>query len=822
MITRLMLLAILLNPCLLMTLPELVADESPTAPPAPLVVTSLQVIPAEFTLHGSRATKQLVVTGNPDALTIHDVTDTAEYRSDDPAVAVVEKGVVRAVGNGKTTVRAIANGHEAAMTVAVVDVEKPSPVAFHTEVLAALTKSGCNMGACHGSPSGKGGFRLSLRGYDEQLDLVTLRGEFFNRRSNILAPDESLLLRKPLMQVAHGGGRRLHQNDPSHQVLRQWISEGMRTQPEGAATLERIELLPTPRVLRDGADRQQLTVNGYFSDGTVRDITSLTAFDSSNESIAAVSPQAVVRREGRGEATILARYLDKMSTTQISFLTERPDFVWPAVTANNRIDELVFAKLQQLQIEPSDLAGDSDFIRRATLDLTGRLPTPEESQAFLDDSSTDKRIHLVDRLLETDDYGRFWSLKWGDLLRSNSRRLTSSGVHKFRRYLYDVVKNDVPLDQFARELLTASGSTQQNPAAHYWKASRDEIDATETTAQLFLGIRIQCAKCHNHPFEKWTQNDYYGIAAAFKRVGRKETGAPDDEFIFVSSTGEVTQPRTGQTMKVRLLLEGDVDVPADQDRRRVFAEWLTSSSNPFFSRSVANRIWGHVIGKGIVDPVDDFRDSNPASNPELLDYISTELSGSGFSAKHLIRTIMSSRVYQLSSQRNRFNSDDEIYFSHATTRMLTAEQLLDAICSVTGQQEEFKGMPAGTLAVDLVDPPDGHKFLQVFGQPQRELACECERSTDSNLSQALQLINGPTVHNKLRSDSGKLHQWIADGKSTNEEIVERLYLSALSRRPLPTEMETSMRHVAANEDRTRALEDICWAIINSKEFLFQH
>ena len=786
-----------------------------------LPTLSLAVQPAEIVLVGPRGVQQLIVTANSDAATIHDATGLAEYRTDDATVAVVEGGVVKAKGNGTTTVHVTRGGQTASAKVTVSNFEMPAPVSFQTEILASLTKSGCNMGACHGSPSGKGGFRLSLRGYDPNVDLVTLRGEFFNRRSNILSPDESLLLRKPLMEVAHGGGRRLQHGDPSHRVLRDWIAEGMKLDSDGASTLSRIELLPSPRVLRDGADRQQLIVNGYFSDGSVRDITALTAFDSSDEGIGMISPYGVVSQQGRGEVTVLARYLDKVSTTQLTFLTERPDFQWPSPAETTEIDRLVFGKLKQLQIQPSELCSDTDFLRRATLDLTGRLPSLEESQQFLTDQSPDKRTAVIDRLLATDDHARFWSMKWSDLLRSNSKKMTRTGVHKFRRWLYDVVKNDVPLNQFAHELLTATGSTQQNAAAAYWKASRDEIDATETTAQLFLGIRIQCAKCHNHPFEKWTQDDYYGTAAAFIRVGRKETGLPDDEMIFVKAGGEVTQPRTGKQMKVRLLMQGDVDVPADQDRRIVFADWLTKNENPFFARSLSNRIWGHVVGKGIVDPVDDFRDSNPPSNPELLNYLAGELVKSGFSSRHLIRTIMNSRVYQLSSQRNKYNADDEIYFSHATTRMLTAEQLLDSICAVTGLPEDFVGMPGGTKAVDLVDPPEGHKFLQVFGQPQRELPCECERSTDSNLSQALQLINGPTVHNKLRSDAGNVHKWVAGGK-TDAEIIELLYLTALSRPPLPEDQQTAQNHIKANEDRTRALEDIAWAVINSKEFLFQH
>jgi len=789
--------------------------------PADLPVNSLQILPPEVRLQGPRSVQQLVITANADTPAIHDVTATAQYQSDNPAVATVENGVIQATGNGETLVHASAGSQKVSVKVTVTSFETPTPVAFHTEVLAALTKSGCNMGACHGSPSGKGGFRLSLRGYDPPLDLVTLRGEYFNRRSNVLNPDDSLLLQKPLMEVAHGGGRRLGYNDPCHVVLRQWIAEGMKVQAADAPQLVQIEVFPKPRVLRDGADQQQLHVTGHFSDGTVRDITALTAFDTSDESIARITPTGVVTREGRGEATILARYLEKMSTTQITFLTERPDFQWPAPPEDTRIDQLVFGKLRQLQIQPSELCSDADFLRRATLDLTGRLPTLEETQQFHADTSPGKRAALVDRLLLSDDHARFWSLKWSDLLRVNSKRLTRSGVHKFRRWLFEVVKNDMPLNKFTQELLTATGSTQQHPAAAYWKASRDEIDATETTAQLFLGIRIQCAKCHNHPFEKWTQDDYYGTAAAFNRVGRKETGLPDDEMIFVKAGGEVTQPRTGRTMKVRLLLSGDVDVPADQDRRVVFADWLTSNSNPFFAKSLANRIWGHVVGKGIVDPVDDFRDSNPPSNPELLDYLASELVSSGFSARHLIRTIMNSRVYQLSSQRNKYNADDETYFSHASTRMLTAEQLLDAICAVTGQPEEFPGMPAGTKAIDLVDPPEGHKFLQVFGQPQRELPCECERSTDSNLSQALQLINGPTVHNKLRADAGNIHRWITEGK-TDTDIVNLLYSLALSRPATNQEIEIAAAHVKASEDRTRALEDVAWAVINSKEFLFQH
>ncbi len=383
------------------------------------------------------------------------------------------------------------------------------------------------------------------------------------------------------------------------------------------------------------------------------------------------------------------------------------------------------------------------------------------------------------------------------------------------------IYHDKPLDQFARELLTAKGSVYENPAASYWRISRDPNDSVESTAQLFLGIRIQCAKCHNHPFERWSQDNYYGIAAAFARIGRKNGSRPDEEIIFVKSDGEIQQPRTGQTMPVHLLLKGEVKVPGDQDRRAVFAEWLTQKDNPFFAKASVNRIWGHLMGRGLVEPVDDFRDSNPPSNAKLLDELAKQFVDHNFSRKWAIRQIMTSRTYQLSSRTNKFNVDDEIYPSHASTRLLTAEQLLDAICQVTGVNESFGGVPAGTRAVELADPPKNHYFLKVFGQPQREMACQCERTSESNLSQALQMINGPVVHNKLRDGNSRIAQMMKENKS-DQEIIETLYKVAVSRKPNPAELAAATAHLANNPDRKLALEDIGWAILNTKEFLFQH
>ena len=795
------------------------ADETPAVKAGK--PSSIAMEPAKFELRGGRAQQQLVVTGQYGSEQVRDLTSVATYTSSNPGIVKIEGGIAHPVANGNAKIVAKIGGQQSTIDVVVSGQDKPSPVSFKYEILAALSKSGCNAGACHGSPSGKAGFRLSLRGYDPPLDILTLRSEFYGRRTNVMNPAESLILKKPLMEVAHGGGRRLRKGDPPYVTLHNWIGEGLRIDADDAPSLVKTALFPKKRVLREESPQQQLYCLGYFSDGTVRDLTALTVFTSSNESVGTVSRSGLVEKTGRGETAILARYLDKMVTSHVTFLEDVKGFAWNNAPENNFVDKLVFAKLQQLQILPSEVCTDEEFLRRAYLDTTGRLPSIEETTVYLNDKAADKRNKLIDALVETEDFASFWTLKWGDILRSNSKKLKTTGVHKFRRWIFESVLHDKPLDQFARELLTATGSVYENPAASYWRASRDPNDATETTAQLFLGIRIQCAKCHNHPFERWSQDNYYGIAAAFTRIGRTKGAAADEEIIYTTTSGEIKQPRTGKQMKVHLLLKGDVDIPNDQDRRVVFAEWLTNPENPFFARASVNRIWGHLMGRGIVEPVDDFRDSNPPSNGVLLDELASQFVKNRYSRKWAVKTIMKSRTYQLSSRKNKFNGDDEIYNSHATTRLLSAEQLLDAICHVTDVPEKFAGLPVGTRAVELPDPPTNHYFLKIFGQPQREMACQCERSNESNLSQALQMINGPTVHNKLRADNGRIARRIKEGKK-DEEIITELYLCALARKPVAAEMDAAKKHIAASSDRRLAMEDVGWAILNSKEFLFQH
>ncbi len=781
----------------------------------------ISVFPPKFALQTPQRQLRIVVTGHYGPEREQDLTRVAEFSSSNPAVAKVTKGIVTPVANGKAEINVTVAGHSQKIAIDVTGQDKAEPVSFEFGTLVALTKQGCNQGACHGSPSGKGGFRLSLRGYDPVLDTETLIRETFNRRTNLLEPEKSLLLRKPLMEVAHSGGRRLAKDDAAYAILRDWIVEGCKPDPADAARCLKIEVFPKQRVLHRPAHTQQVVVLAHFSDNTVRDVTALASFSSSDEAVATVDENGLVVASDRGEAAILARFHEHMDNASLMFIKEVPNFKWPTPPENNFVDKHVYEKLEQLQIIPSELCTDEEFVRRIHLDVIGLLPSMEDSRAFLADKDPKKRAKLIERLVERPEFAEFWALKFGDLLRIRNQKVTAAGVHKFNRWLAQSIRQNKPYDQFARELLTASGNTYNNPAANYYRTATDPTDCTETTSQLFLGIRIQCAKCHNHPFERWTQNNYYGISAFFNRVQRKKTAATDEMVIYVARSGEVTQPRTGQQMKPWLPLKGDADLPADADRRETFVDWLTSTDNPFFAKVAVNRLWGHLLGRGIVEPVDDFRDSNPPSSAALLDALAKDFVDHGFDLKHTIKTILNSRTYQLSSRKNEFNKDDTKYFSHSRTRMLTAEQLLDAICEVTAIGEKYTGLPVGMKATQLPSPDVDNYFLKVFGQPARETACQCERSTESNLSQALQMINGPLVHGKVRDEKNRFRKLIAANKS-DEEIIRELYLAAMSRQPGERELAAATKHIQASGDRVKGLEDVCWALLNANEFLFQH
>ena len=794
----------------------------------PVSAPRLEVFPREILLSGPRASAQLVVTQYEAGGKLRDVTAEARLTSSDEKVALVQGGKIVPVADGAAQITVEFAGQTAKVPATVAGHSRGTPVSFQYEVLAALSKHSCSSGACHGSPTGKGGFRLSLRGFDATLDSLTLIREDLGRRTNILAPEESLLVAKPTMRLTHGGGQRLKKGDPAYTILRDWIAQGCRPDPASATKCTGIEVYPKERELRFPAVTQRLAALAKFSDGSVRDVTDLCVFSSSDEETVAVDAAGMVTAKDRGEAAILVRYLDHIDTAALTFLQDVPGFAWPGPPEQNFIDASVFAKLKQLQLPPAELCTDHEFIRRVYLDVLGILPDRKEVEAFASDAAADKRAKLVDALLERPEYADLWAQKWADLLRVKSGRLGTAATHKLHRWLVTAVRENRPYDRIARELLTASGSTLQNPPAGFYRAAGDMNDCAETTSQLFLGIRIQCAKCHNHPFDRWSQDNYYGIGAFFARVGR--ANLPGNETLIYSlPRGEVTQPRTQRQVAPWLpgVEPGRLAATPTEDRRELLARLLATKENHLFAEVAANRIWGHVMGRGIVAPVDDFRPSNPPSNRELLAALTDEFIRTGFNQKELIRTILKSRTYQLSSQPHELSRRDEKYFSHARSRLLSAEQLLDAISSVTGTPEVFPNLPAGSRAGQLPSPEMGNHFLKVFGQPGRESACECERGHDPKLTQALQLINGPMIAAKLADPRSRLSRGLAAAAAADTDRIARellieFYYAALARPPNEEELTSGMAYVAQSSDARQGLEDLCWALLNSREFLFQH
>jgi hypothetical protein len=790
--------------------------------------TALLVQPETLQLKGPRSRQQLIVTGRYYDASLRDLTGVCEITCESDIASVGTNGFVTPLKNGTTSLVIKAGAEFVKVPLTVTDMDKPQPVSFRREFVAALNVGGCNAGACHGTPSGKNGFKLSLRGFDPAADYTQLTRDVIGRRTDRHHPDESLIYLKALARVPHEGSVRFAASSVPARALYDWIAEGLQDDPADLPALKSVQILPGARVLREPARWQQLSVLAHFADGTVRDMTRLTVFSSSDTAVADVNSAGLVEFKSAGEVAILCRYLDQLQTIRLTYLQPREGFVWPNPPEANYVDKHVFAKLKMLSIPPSDLCGDSEYIRRAYLDLCGIVPTPDEVRKFLADADADKRAKLIDSLLDRPEFADFWTLKWSDVFRSNRKTIQVKGIHVFQKWLRDHIDKNTGFDQVVKELLTANGSTFANPPANYYRVAKDPQNLAETTAQLFFGVRMQCAKCHNHPFERWSQDDYYSMAAFFARVKTKkdflEPGnqqAPGGEVVYSDRGGEVTQPRTQKVMQPKFLGGAVAVVPPDKDRREVLADWIVSPENPFFAKATVNRIWYHLNGRGIVDPVDDFRDSNPSANDELLDALAKDFIASKYDVKHVIKVIMTSRTYQLSHRANEFNKEDAKYFSHATTKLLTAEQLLDMLSSTTEVPEKFTGMPLGTRAVQLPDGDANHPFLKTFGQPARELACECEREGDSNLAQALLLINGPTVNDKVRNANNRVGKLMAK-KLSDEDMVTELYLAMLSRPPSSKEMQLVLKHVGRFDDKRKAWEDVTWAIINMKEFLFRH
>lgn len=803
------------------------ADESTPdddRPATSVAATStLEVFPASISLDDSRDRAQLVVTlldvdGQP-----RDVTSHCSFSMRTADVAGLQSGGVVPIHNGTTELEVHFGGLMQVVSVEVKGSDFKRPIAFESQVLVALSKQGCNSGACHGSPSGKGGFRLSLRAFDAQLDALTLTEEEFARRINILEPEKSLLLQKPLMKLAHGGGTQLRPHNVAYSVLRDWIAEGGRVDAPHTPRVTHLEIYPNQRrMLRAPHLDQQLAVIARFADGATMDVTQLAAFASSDVSIASVSENGLVHGLRRGEAAILVRFLEHIETLPLMFVEDVPGFQWPDQEPKNEIDRLVDIKLQQLQYAPAEVCTDAEFLRRVSLDVTGLLPTIDETRAFLASDDPRKRTDLINRLLEKPEFAKFWALKWGDWLRLTGKRIGNEAVFKYHRWIENALRDNMPYDEFARELLASSGSTLANPPANFYRTAVDMHECVESFSQLFLGARLQCAKCHNHPFERWTQDNYYGLAAFFDRVQRKKSARPGETFVWVSDAGEVVQPRTGEKMKPWLPIAGSQDIANDTDRRGALVDWLTQPANPYLAKIEVNRIWGELFSRGIVDPIDDFRDSNPPSNSDLLDWLAEQFASSGFDRKHILRIMLGSRTYQASYRATPSNSEDLLYFSHQEPRLLGAEQLLDAINQVTGVVDPLGALPESTRATQL-PAPDLVKvdFLKVFGQPERSTVCACERSSESNLGMAIEFFNGPFIHQKLRNENNRFRKAIAAGRS-DVEIISELYLAAVCRAPSESELAVALKQIGIRGERGAALEDICWALLNTDEFLFQH
>jgi hypothetical protein len=710
-----------------------------------------------------------------------------------------------------------------AVLFVVLVAEPERPVSFRTDVVAALSRAGCNSGACHGSPQGKNGFRLSLRGQDPDLDFTSLVKELGGRRVSRASPDDSLFLLKASGRVAHGGGQVLGRSEPAYRVLARWVAEGCRD--EKAPALVRVEV--TPGAERLPADRPsvQLAARAYFADGTSRDVTDLTVFTSSDAAVAPVTRGGRVSFTRTAEASVLVRYLTGITSARLSWVKPDPAYAFRGPKPANVIDELVFAKQKELQLLPAKICSDEVFLRRVYLDATGTLPTPEEAREFLDSKDTDRRAKLIDRLLGREEYAQFWAMKWADVLRGSPVTISERGVHSFHRYLVRSVADDKPVTQFARELLTGTGNTLNKPAANFYRVTRTPEDSAEAAAQLFLGVRVQCAKCHNHPFENITQADYYGLAAFFARVQFKGSQfGLDDEIVYLQPGRELNNPLTRKPQPPVAFGTPVGPLGPDDDRREQFADWLTDPKNKFFARSVANRVWFHLVGRGIVDPVDDFRDTNPPSNPELLDALAANFAKNGYRLKPLVRLILNSDTYQLASElppQSPSAADPARYFAAAQVRMLTAEQILDAVSSATGVPETFKGYPAGTRAIALPEGGVNHPFLQAFAKPVRDVICECAREDDPALPQVLHLLNNAGLLAKVRSADGRVAGWVRAGHD-DAKVVEQIYLATMSRRPTARERELVAKHLAEAKDRAAGLRDVQHALLNLNEFLLRH
>jgi hypothetical protein len=779
----------------------------------------LAVSPREVAFTDAYSGRQLVVCEG-----LRDVTRAARYASSDAAVvAVDDRGYLRPAGDGTAQVEVRHGSASAHVAVRVSGFRTGRTIDFRTEIVPLLSRLGCNAGGCHGKASGQNGFKLSLFGSDAAFDVEAIAREARGRRIFPAAPAQSLLLLKATGQVPHGGGKRIMVDSEEYHLLRRWIEAGAPASVSSAAAVVRLRLTPAERVLKHG-EAQQLAVVAVYADGGERDVTRQAEYFGNLDTVATVDRDGWVEaRQQSGEAALMARYLGHVAVFRAIVphgepLREIPDF-----HPNNYIDELAVARWKKLGLRPSPSCDDATFLRRVTVDLCGRLPTAAEARAFLAESAADKRARLIDWLLDSPDYPAYFAMRWGSILRNSNLAGANQAAYAFHDWIRDQIARNRPYDEFVRGIVAAAGEWQDAPPVNwYWQMRDDQLhQVTADTAQVFLGVRLQCARCHHHPYERWSQDDYYGLAGFFTRLGRKSFGEPPPYYAAGSVTTGEKDPHTGKAPEPKYPDGPAAKFAPEDDPRHALVDWMARPDNPFFAKALVNRLWGHFLGRGLYHEVDDMRDSNPPSNPELLDALAKNFIQHKFDVKHVIRTIVNSRVYQLSSEPTDANRMDRQNFARYYARRMLAEVFFDAVNQATGTKANFSGVAAGARAVDLPHEGFGSYFLDTFDRPRRVTGCECERSSGATLAQVLLLANSDEVENRLRSGEGLVAR-LAKARKATPEVVEELYLTAYARRPTKAELEKAMVYVGRQENRQQGLEDVLWVILNSKEFMFNH
>jgi hypothetical protein len=788
--------------------------------PASAAWAELASTTADISLPDAYAGQQLVVAAGD-----RDVTREATFASADPKIATVDAtGYVRAAGNGTTTIRVTHAAGQLTIPVKVTGIGASGrPVDFRTEVVPLLSKLGCNAGGCHGKASGQNGFKLSLFGFDVDFDYNAITKEARGRRLFAASPDHSLFLLKASGRVPHGGGKRLKPDSADYQVIRQWIVAGAPASAPDAPVVKRLRVVPTDRILRKDR-QQQIAVLADYTDGSVRDVTRQSEFASNLDVVASVDGTGLVKSHHlSGEAAIMARHMGHVAVFHALVPHGESLAAIPEFQPINYVDELAAAKWKKLGLRPSPICDDATFLRRATVDLCGRLPTPAEVKAFLADSATDKRAKLIDRLLDSPDYPAYFAMRWGSILRNSNLAGSDQAAYAFHAWIKDMIVRNRPYDEFVRGVVAAAGEWQDAPAINwYWQNRDDQLhQVTADVAQIFLGVRLQCAKCHHHPYERWGQADYYGLAGFFTRLGRKSFGQPPPYYASATVTTGEKDPITGKTPEPKYPDGPSPKFSPEEDPRHALVDWMAKPDNPFFARSLVNRLWGHLMGRGLFHEVDDQRDTNPPSNPELLDALAQDFTKHKFDVKYIIRTIATSRVYQLSAAPTDGNKDDHQNFARYYARRMPAEVFLDAVNQATGVKAGFNGVGTNGRAVDLPHEGFGSYFLDTFDRPKRVTVCECERSTGATLSQVLLLANSDEMENKIGAGDGRVAELVKD-KKPPAEVIEELYLASLSRLPTAGEKTKTLEYVGQQKNPQQGLEDVLWALMNSKEFMFNH